>query len=299
MIQYFLSVSVDFAEKFKKINKLKWRVLDAIFKHMWDYKYVPAEIIADTAGVDLDKIEKILKTLKDERLVENKYTEYLGSAFTFLGLSLYSLWRLVRSDKVSMLGKKMGEGKESIIYNCYSERYGEGVLKFHKVGYPSFKKVREKRDYGTLHFTVLMVRSARNEFNAMKKLYGYVSVPKPYDWEGNAVLMELIDAKELYKVRLENPEDVLDMIVEEMKKMYSMGVIHGDLSQYNILVNPEGIWFIDFPQYIDLDELENEYERNMAEEILKRDIENILNYFRKTYGIKRDFDEILKYIKSS
>jgi len=292
-------VSVDFAEKFKRINKLKWKVLDAIFKHMWDYKYVPAEIIANAAGVDLDKIEKILKSLKDERLVENKYTEYLGSAFTFLGLSLYSLWRLVRSDKVSMLGKKMGEGKESIIYNCYSERYGEGVLKFHKVGYPSFKKVREKRDYGTLHFTVLMVRSARNEFNAMKKLYGYVSVPKPYDWEGNAVLMELIDAKELYKVRLENPEDVLDMIVEEIKKMYSMGVIHGDLSQYNILVNPEGIWFIDFPQYVDLDELENEHEKNMAEEMLKRDVENILNYFRKTYGIKRDFDEILRYIRSS
>lgn len=292
-------MSVDFAEKFKRINKLKWKVLDAIFKHMWDYKYVPAEIIANAAGVDLDKIEKILKSLKDERLVENKYTEYLGSAFTFLGLSLYSLWRLVRSDKVSMLGKKMGEGKESIIYNCYSERYGEGVLKFHKVGYPSFKKVREKRDYGTLHFTVLMVRSARNEFNAMKKLYGYVSVPKPYDWEGNAVLMELIDAKELYKVRLENPEDVLDMIVEEIKKMYSMGVIHGDLSQYNILVNPEGIWFIDFPQYVDLDELENEHEKNMAEEMLKRDVENILNYFRKTYGIKRDFDEILRYIRSS
>jgi len=266
---------------------------------MWDYKYVPAEIIANAAGVDLDKIEKILKSLKDERLVENKYTEYLGSAFTFLGLSLYSLWRLVRSDKVSMLGKKMGEGKESIIYNCYSERYGEGVLKFHKVGYPSFKKVREKRDYGTLHFTVLMVRSARNEFNAMKKLYRYVSVPKPYDWEGNAVLMELIDAKELYKVRLENPKDVLDMIVEEIKKMYSMGVIHGDLSQYNILVNPEGIWFIDFPQYVDLDELENEHEKNMAEEMLKRDVENILNYFRKTYGIKRDFDEILRYIRSS
>jgi len=298
MNQYLLSVSVDFAEKFKKINKLKWRVLDAIFKHMWDYKYVPAEIIANTAGVDLDKIERILKSLKDERLVENKYTEYLGSAFTFLGLSLYSLWRLVRSDKVTMLGKKMGEGKESIIYNCYSERYGEGVLKFHKVGYPSFKKVREKRDYGTLHFTVLMVRSARNEFNAMKKLYGYVSVPKPYDWEGNAVLMELIDAKELYKVRLENPEDVLDMIIEEIKKMYSMGVIHGDLSQYNILVNPEGIWFIDFPQYVDLDELEDEYERNMAEEMLKRDVENILNYFRKTYGVKRDFEETLRYIKS-
>lgn len=291
-------MSEDFAEKFKKVSKLKWKALDAIFKNMWDYKFVPAEVIAKTAGIDPDKIEGLLKSLKDEKLVENKYTEYLGSAFTFLGLSLYSLWRLVRSDKVSMLGKKMGEGKESVIYNCYSEKFGECVLKFHKVGYTSFKKVKEKRDYGTLHFTVLMVRSARNEFRALKKLYGYVSVPKPYDWEGNAILMELIDAKELFRVRLENPKDVLDMILEEIKKMFSQGVVHGDLSQYNILVNPEGIWFIDFPQYIDLDELESEHERNMANEILRRDVENVLNYFKKSYGIEKDIEEVLAYIKS-
>ena len=288
---------VDFAEKFKRMSKLKWRVLDGIFKNMWDYKFVPAEIIARTAQINPDKIEPVLKALKDENLVENKYTEYLGSAFTYLGLSLYSLWRLVRSDKVSMLGKKMGEGKESIIYNCYSERYGECVLKFHKVGYPSFKRVKEKRDYGTLHFTVLMVRSAKNEFRALKKLHGNVSVPRPYDWEGNAVLMELIDAKELYKVRLENPEEVLDMIIDDVREMYSLGVIHGDLSQYNILVNPEGIWYIDFPQYIDMDEVETDEERRMAEEILRRDVENILNYFRKTYGIRRDMEEVLAYIR--
>ncbi len=288
---------VDFAEKFKRMSKLKWRVLDGIFKNMWDYKFVPAEIIARTAQINPDKIEPVLKALKDENLVENKYTEYLGSAFTYLGLSLYSLWRLVRSDKVSMLGKKMGEGKESIIYNCYSERYGECVLKFHKVGYPSFKRVKEKRDYGTLHFTVLMVRSAKNEFRALKKLHGNVSVPRPYDWEGNAVLMELIDAKELYKVRLENPEEVLDMIIDDVREMYSLGVIHGDLSQYNILVNPEGIWYIDFPQYIDMDEVETDEERRMTEEILRRDVENILNYFRKTYGIRRDMEEVLAYIR--
>ncbi len=288
---------VDFAEKFKSMSKLKWKVLDAIFKNMWDYKYVPAEVIAKTAQINPDKMEAILKALKDENLVENKYTEYLGSAFTYLGLSLYSLWRLVRSDKVSMLGKKMGEGKESIIFNCYSERYGECVLKFHKVGYSSFKKVKEKRDYGTLHFTVLMVRSAKNEFKALKKLYGYVSVPKPYDWEGNAVLMELIDAKELFRVRLENPKDVLEMIIEDVKTMYSLGVIHGDLSQYNILVNPEGVWYIDFPQHIDLNEVETDEERQVADEILRRDVENVINYFKKTYRIEKDINSVLKYIK--
>ncbi len=288
---------MDFAEKFKSMSKLKWRVLDAIFKNMWDYKFVPAEVIAKTANINPEKIEPLLKSLKDERLVENKYTEYLGSAFTYLGLSLYSLWRFVRKGSVSMLGKKMGEGKESLIFNCYSEKFGEAVLKFHKVGYSSFKKVKEKRDYGTLHFTVLMVRSAKNEFKALKRLHGHVSVPKPYDWEGNAVLMELIDAKELFRVRVENPEEVLEMIIEEVREMFSLGIIHGDLSQYNILVNPEGVWFIDFPQHIDLNELESDEEIRMAEDILRRDVENVLNYFKKTYRIEKDINSVLKYIK--
>jgi len=111
-------------------------------------------------------------------------------------------------------------------------------------------------------------------------------------------LMELIDAKELFRVKLKNPKEVLEMIIEDVRTMYSLGVIHSDLSQYNILVNPEGIWFIDFPQYIDLDELETDEERKVAEEILKRDVENVLNYFKKTYRIERDINEVLSYIKN-
>lgn len=271
------------AEKFKRMREVAWKVMDGIFKNMWDYKFVPVEIIARDSKVEENKVERILKGLADEKLVEFKRTEYLGGAFTFLGLSLYSLKRFVKKDVVTMLGKKMGEGKESIIYNCIS-KWGEAVIKFHKVGYQSFKKVREKRDYGDLHYTVLMIRSARNEYNALKKLHGKVSVPKPYGWEGNAVLMELIDAKELYKVRLKNPKDVLEYILEEVREMYALGIVHGDLSQFNILVSSEGIWIIDFPQAIDLNELDDE-EMRIAEEIFRRDLENILNYFKKAYNL--------------
>jgi RIO kinase 2 len=286
------------AERFKRVRGLAWRVMKGIFENMWDYKYVPVEIISRDSGVEEHKVERILKSLSDERLVEVKQTEYLGGAFTFLGLSLYSLYRFVRRDLVTMLGEKMGEGKESMIYNCMS-KWGEAVLKFHKVGYTSFKKVREKRDYGNLHYTVLMVRSAKNEFNALKKVYGKVSVPKPYGWEGNAVLMELVDAKELYKVKLENPKEVLDYIIEEVREMWKLGIVHGDLSQFNILVNPEGIWFIDFPQAIDLSEIESDEELKVAEDILRRDLTNLLNYFRKTYGIDVNVDRVIEEVIKS
>ena len=280
---------MDIVGPYLRMSKTGWMVLRAIFRNMWDYEYVPAYIIARDAKMSEDKVETLLKRLADEGLVTNKYTEYLGTSFTFLGLSVYSLHLQVKKGRISMIGKLMGEGKESVVYNCIHDGDGEAVIKFHRVGYPSFKKVREKRDYGTLHFTVLTVRSARNEYQALKKLYGKVPVPKPISWEGNSVLMELIDAKELFKVRLGNAEDVLEIILDEIAKMCRAGVVHGDLSQYNILVSEEGIWFIDFPQSVEVGE-------EGFEDILRRDVENVLTYFRRAYGIEKDMNEVLERI---
>ncbi|MBE8539235.1 RIO1 family regulatory kinase/ATPase [Geoglobus acetivorans] len=280
----------DLIELYRGLDRKDECILNAIFDNMWDFEYVPVHAIARECGISEEKIELALKKLGGMRITENKYTEYLGASFTFKGLSVFSLKRLVNKNAVSMLGNIMGEGKESVVYNAMSERYGEVVVKFHRVGYPSFKKVKEKRDYGSLHYTVLTVRSAKREYNALKKLYGYASVPQPVAWEGNAVVTRLIDAKELFRVKISNPGDVLDMILEEIKKMYARGIIHGDLSQFNILVNSDGVWIIDFPQSVDTKD-------PMAQEYLERDVKNVLDYFERTYRLKKDLKEVMKYIK--
>ncbi len=279
---------MNLAELYKKMGKHSWRILDAIFKNLWDYEYVPIQIISSQAKIGEEKARNILRYLSDLRAVQNRQKDYEGSTFTFLGLSLYSLHRLVRSGKVNAIGKLMGEGKESAVFNCYSEKYGECVVKFHKVGHTSFKKVKEKRDYGDLHFSVLAIRSARNEFKALQRLQG-LAVPKAYAWEGNAVLMELIDAKELYKVKVENPEDVLEMILEEVAKFYRRGIVHGDLSQYNVLVSEEGTWIIDFPQSVEVGE-------EGWKEILERDVANIITYFNRAYRIEKDINSAVDRI---
>ncbi|MFP3945681.1 MAG: RIO1 family regulatory kinase/ATPase [Archaeoglobaceae archaeon] len=281
----------DFVSVFKSMDRKRWKILDGIFHFMWDYEYVPSEFIARQSKISPERVEQLLKDLSDKKLVHNKMLSYYGSSFTFTGLSLYSLWRLVDHNDVEMLGKIMGEGKESIVYNCIS-KYGEAVIKFHRIGHPSFRKVREKRDYGTFHYSVLGVRSAKNEIGALKRLYGLVHVPRPIAWEGNAVVMDLIDAKELYKVKLENPQEVLDIILEEVKEMYRLGVVHGDLSQYNILVEEEGVWFIDFPQFIEVD-------AEGAEDYLLRDLTNLIQYFSRSYGIEKDIKNALEYITES
>lgn len=282
---------MNVAEVYRKLGKHSWSIMDAIFKNLWDYKYVPLNIIAEDARISEEKARAILRQLSDESLVLNRQTDYEGSTFTFYGLSIYSLHRMVRRGVVSAIAKLMGEGKESMVFNCYSEKFGECVIKFHKLGHASFKKVRDKRKYGELHFSVLAIRSAKNEFKTLKKLQG-LAVPEVYAWEGNAVMMQLIDAKELYRVKVENPAELLEMIVDEVRRFYRRGIVHGDLSQYNILVNNEGFWIIDFPQSVGV-----ENEKNWKE-LLVRDVSNILNYFYKSYRIEKDINSTIEYILS-
>ncbi|MEM1579280.1 MAG: RIO1 family regulatory kinase/ATPase [Archaeoglobaceae archaeon] len=280
---------MDISSLYNKTSKNSWRVIQAIFKNLWNYKFVPVTVISEFAKLGDEKTRKILKSLGGEGIVLNKQTEYEGATLTFVGISLYSLYKLVKSNEVRAIGKKMGEGKESLVYNCIS-KHGEAVIKFHRVGYPSFKKVLKKRDYGTLNFPVLSVRSAKREFTTLKKLQG-LAVPEVYAWEGNAVLMQLIDAKELFKIRIENPGELLDLIIKEVAKFYRRGIVHGDLSQYNILVGENGFWIIDFPQSIEVGE-------GNWRELLERDIANVLRFFNRTYRIERDINSIITEIIS-
>ncbi|MEM4156208.1 MAG: RIO1 family regulatory kinase/ATPase [Archaeoglobaceae archaeon] len=280
---------MDLPSLYSKIGKNSWKILGAIFRNLWNYKYVPLNVISDSAKINEEKTRRILKALGDEGIVLNKFTDYEGATLTFSGLSLYSLHLLAESGQVKAIGKKMGEGKESLVYNCISKQ-GEAVIKFHKLGYQSFKKVVEKRDYGNLNFLVLSIRSAKREFSALRRLRG-LAVPEAYAWEGNAVLMQLIDAKELFKVRVDNPEELLDSIIEEVAKFYRRGVVHGDLSPFNVLVNESGFWIIDFPQSLEVGE-------DNWKEILLRDLENLLKDFSRTYRIERDMNSAIEKIIS-
>lgn len=57
--------------------------------------------------------------------------------------------------------------------------------------------------------------------------------------------------------------------------MLCAGIVHGDLSQYNVLVGSEGLVIIDLPQAVDA------ASNNNARSILKRDIDNLTAYFSR------------------
>ena len=108
-----------------------------------------------------------------------------------------------------------------------------------------------------------------------------VRVPKPYNFHEGVLLMELVtDADGNAAPRLNDVEFSPELavkyheaLIREVVRMLAAGVIHGDLSEFNILVGSEGPVIIDLPQAVDA------AGNNHAPAMLERDVGNLRHYF--------------------
>ncbi len=108
-----------------------------------------------------------------------------------------------------------------------------------------------------------------------------VRVPKPYDFLDGVLLMELVGdgmggvAPRLNDVDLlpEDAREFHEFMIREIVKMLCAGLVHGDLSEFNVLLGPEGPVIIDLPQAVDA------AANNHAFSMLDRDVRNMAEYF--------------------
>lgn len=108
-----------------------------------------------------------------------------------------------------------------------------------------------------------------------------VRVPKPYDFLDGVLLMEMVDdgsgdaAPRLNDVDL-LPDDAREFhafMIGEIVKMLCAGLVHGDLSEFNVLLDARGPVIIDLPQAVDA------AANNHAFSMLERDVGNMAEYF--------------------
>ena len=123
-----------------------------------------------------------------------------GYRLTTLGYDYLALHALCQRDAVGAVGNQIGVGKESDIYVGGDGELRDLVLKFHRLGRTSFRKIKEKRDYhGKRHFCSWLYLSriaALKEFTFMRALYEReFPVPKPFECCRHTVVMELIEGK--------------------------------------------------------------------------------------------------------
>jgi RIO kinase 1 len=104
-----------------------------------------------------------------------------------------------------------------------------------------------------------------------------VRVPKPIGYFDGVLVMELVadadgnPAPRLGEVELpvETARDYHAMLIRDVVRMLSLGLIHGDLSEFNVLVAPDGPVIIDLPQAV------NAAGNNAALQMLERDVNNL------------------------
>ncbi|TET09937.1 MAG: hypothetical protein E3J86_06875 [Candidatus Thorarchaeota archaeon] len=142
---------------------------------------------------------------------------------------------------------------------------------------------------------------AAKEFDLLGSCFkAGMKVPTPIGRVGNYLTMRFIGdgiepAPQLRTVHLEDPDHVLDQILDDYLIMYrDVHYVHGDLSAYNILWWENRPWIIDMPQAYEVGPW-SDMKRVVT--LLRRDIINVLRYFRK-YGIRRNPDEIVKVFLS-
>ena len=207
---------------------------------------------------------------------------------------------------VSRMIHIISKGKEADVYLAEAgEKVNEAyvVLKIFNQENTSFKR-RTEYVKGDPRFDGVRadVRSiiriwCRKEYGNLKIAEeAQVSAPKPYYFKGNVLAMQLIGddgvpSPILKDIEIENPERVLDEIIENMKRLYSANLVHGDISEYNILIKDGMPFLIDIGQGVSLG-------HPKAGEFLERDVTNILYYFKKTYGVERNQEKVVSQIKS-
>ena len=84
---------------------------------------------------------------------------------------------------------------------------------------------------------------------------------------------------------------MLEAILGQVREAYRLGVIHGDLSEFNVMVDGDLPYLIDWPQWVETD-------HPNAGETLERDLRVILTYFARKYGIEYPADRALAEVTS-
>lgn len=192
----------------------------------------------------------------------------------------------------------ISEGKEAIVFK--SDKFAIKIYKVNDISYkeqlryleadPRFRKFPRSR-IGIIYTWV------KKEYLNLSRMYkNLIPVPSPYLYRKNVLVMEFIgDEKpapllKYYFNYIENKKEFFENLLDIYKKIYKKSkLIHGDFSEYNLLVYKNSIYVIDVSQAIPI-------HSKASDQYLIRDMKNILN-ISKQLGLKYELRNILEYLE--
>ncbi len=284
--------------EYGKLEFEDFQLMQIIENHMKDYEYIPEDTIQKQSKYSSSEIEYRLPLLIKKGLVRGYKEKYVGYLLTSAGYDVLAINSLVKDDTLIAFGRQLGVGKESDVYEAFNLDKEQVVVKFHRIGRTSFKKTKLKRNYiikynYTPDWHIQSRISAKKEYNALQLLYSKgIAVPKPIKQNRHLLVMAFVEGRELFHYsELKDALGVYNQILDNIKRIYQeIKMIHGDLSPYNIILQPnQQIIIIDWPQYVSA-------AHPNRKKILRRDIKNILDFFKRKHRINCRLEEIIEYI---
>ena len=203
-----------------------------------------------------------------------------------------TVYKLMTRGHFEGLESPISIGKESNVFSAIKKDGTRVMVKIYRLETcdfnrmydyikddPRFNSIRK----GKRHIIFSWVQ--REYRNLLKAREANVSVPTPLAFLNNVLVLELIGDNNHIAPKLKdsipkNPKLFFNKILNSIKKLYKAGLVHADLSAFNILNYKEEPIFIDFSQSTPLDS-------SRAKEYFERDIRNICTFFKKI-GLEAD-----------
>ncbi len=233
------------------------------------------------------------------RITREKFKTYEGVFDNFTLRTLFKLSSQGHFDAIETLSP-VSIGKES---NVFSAKKGKEkvIVKIYRLETCDFNRmfdyIRDDPRYIGLkrqRRKVIFSWVQREYRNLLKAREAGVRVPTPYVFLNNVLIEEFIGDKDpapkLKDAVPKNMEKFFDEMIKQLKKLHKAGIVHADLSHFNILNYREKPVVIDMSTCTPL-------EASRADEYFQRDIRNLCSFFVR-YGLKVKKEDVVSKITS-
>lgn len=205
------------------------------------------------------KLKARIRQLEHDKLAVFKTVFGVTSMrLTDKGRDALAIWDFHTHGLLDDVGNIIAVGKESVIVNATGPK-GEFLLKFHRYDSAVFDRMKRSLSFMAIALRVpantttdISRLKARLEYEALEKLAGKVNVPKVFGLNRHAIAMEFLGdrfpAPLLKDIKVEH--GMRERVFEQYQKAIDEGLVHGDMSEYNVIYHDDKFYLIDWPQAV-------------------------------------------------
>jgi RIO kinase 1 len=255
----------------------------------------------DVSDTEADRVARAQDREFDEfRKRIKDADQFKVEASVFDDATYGALYKLVQDGHIDAFGGPVSTGKEANVYTALAGDR-EVAVKVYRINASDFTDMRgylegdpRLEELGGNKKAVVTAWVKREFANLKRARAAGVRAPEPVAVERNVLVMEFLGtetgrAKRLGEVHIENPETAFEVVREYLRRLYDAGLVHGDLSEYNVVVHDSELYVIDLGQAVTVHHPNHE-------DFLERDCENVAAFFARQ-GVDTSGDELLAYVR--